>query len=79
MKSKELKRLVTAKLEQWGREAMIAAGRAIMQGKTATLITYPSGLKKMRFAEPFTDFGMHYEVSPDAWSALIATGGKVIS
>lgn len=65
-----LERSVVSKRRQWNREAEISACRAIRSGKTATLVTYPSGLKMMRFAEPFKECGMHYEVSPETWAQL---------
>jgi len=68
-----MKRHVDEKRSQWDQEAAISAARAIKSGKTACLVTYPSGLKMMRFAEPFREYGMHYEVSPETWASLNGT------
>lgn len=64
------------KIAQWNKEAMIAARRAQQKGIEARLVIYPTGLEMMRFAEPFTDFGMHYEVTPEVWDFL-KNGGKI--
>lgn len=66
----ELQGMVENKLTQWDAEKVAAAGRAIAAGSTATLVQYPTGLQMMRFAEPYTDFGMHFEVDPETWSDL---------
>lgn len=58
-------------LGRWSCQAEIAACRAIRQGKRAALVVYPSGVKRMRFAEPFGEFGMSYEVPVETWNRLI--------
>jgi hypothetical protein len=75
--NKQIKTAVKAKLAQWDREATLSAARAIKTGKAAVLVTYPTGLEMMRFAEPFTDCGMHYEVPPQVWAALVETNGTI--
>lgn len=65
-----LEKAIDEKMAQWDREALINAKRAKAMGKTAVLVTYPTGLQKMRFGEPFQQFGMHYEVSPEIWNSL---------
>jgi len=62
--------MVKAKQTQWSNEAKVSAARAILQGRTGTLVQYQTGMKMVRFAEPFKDFGMHYEVTPEVWSEL---------
>lgn len=79
MKKPFFERQVDQKLDQWKSEATIAAADAVQKSKEATLVIYPSGLRMMRFAEPNTDYGMHYEVAPEVWQALLANGGKVIA
>lgn len=61
--------LVDEKTNQWTNEAKINAMRAKSKGIEAKLIEYPTGLKMMRFAEPFKEYGMHYEVPPEVWEA----------
>ena len=73
----QMKTAVKAKLGQWDREAAISAARAIQAGKTAALVTYTTGLQMMRFATPYAECGMHYEVSPQVWDTLVSTGGKI--
>ena len=73
MKTK-IQKMVSAKLSQWDSEAVIAATRAARMGRRAIVVTYPSGMEMARFAEPFSDFGMHYEVAPAVWNAI--TGNK---
>ena len=63
--------------DRWNREASIAACQAIQAGRKARLVVYPTGLKMMRFAEPFTGNGMHYEVHLNVWNQLVADGGKI--
>ena len=58
------------KLSQWDREAFVNAVRAFRSGKTGSIVTYPTGKQMVRFAEPFKEFGMHYEVSVDAWNSI---------
>ena len=66
-----LQAMCDEKICQWNREAMINAKRAQLQKIEAQLVEYPTGLQMMRFAEPFgKDFGMHYEVTPEAWNYL---------
>jgi hypothetical protein len=77
MKTTRLDLAISQKLEAWDNEATISAARAIQQGHTAQLVTYPSGMQAMRFAEPFTTYGMHFEVSPSVWESLVATGGRI--
>ena len=62
--------LVDEKTNQWTREAEINARRAKAKGIEAKLIEYPTGLQMMRFAEPFKEYGMHYEVTPEVWQAI---------
>ena len=62
---------VQGKRNQWDREAQINACRAIQAGRAAFLVTYPTGKQAMRFAEPYKDYGMHYEVSPETWAKLL--------
>lgn len=64
----KLHRAVQEKVSQWDREAEVNAKRAILLGRSGTLVTYPSGKQMVRFAEPFKDFGMHYEVSVECWN-----------
>jgi len=66
---KRIEKMVNDKLSQWDREAALNARRAKAQGRQAVLVTYPTGLQMMRFAEPFADFGMHYEVPAQVWEA----------
>jgi hypothetical protein len=70
---------INAKLNQWGREAAINAARAMRAGCKAVLVTYPTGLQMMRFAQPFADYGMHYEVPANVWNEIAANGGKVVA
>lgn len=70
---KRLQAGILDKLDQWEREARNNAARAILSGRSAVCIVYPTGKKMMRFAEPFTDYGMGYEVPEETWSEL---GGK---
>lgn len=72
-----LEQAVRVKLGQWKKEALIAASRALRDGKQASVFTYPTGLKMMRFAEPFTDYGMHYEVEVEAWNLLVKNKGII--
>ena len=68
---KRIEQLVNAKISQWNKEAMMNAQRAIKKNIEAQKVQYPTGLKMMRFAEPFSkEFGMHYEVTPEAWEYL---------
>jgi len=62
--------LVGEKINQWANEAEINARRARAKGIEAKLIEYPTGLQMMRFAEPFKEYGMHYEVTPVVWEAI---------
>ena len=62
--------LVDEKMNQWANEAEINARRAKAKGIEAKLIEYPTGLQMMRFAEPFKEYGMHYEVTPEVWQAI---------
>ena len=62
--------LVDEKTSQWANEAEINARRAKAKGSEAKLIEYPTGLQMMRFAEPFKEYGMHYEVTPEVWEAI---------
>ena len=66
------------KLAQWENEAIINAGRAFKAGRSATLVEYPSGLQMMRFAEPYKDYGMHFEVRPEVWAAIVANNGNIV-
>lgn len=75
-----MKRLTSAvanKLSQWENEATVNAGRAFKAGHSAVLIEYPSGLQMMRFAEPYKDYGMHFEVRPEIWANIVANNGRV--
>lgn len=74
---KKFESLVKSKLTQWEGEASISAARAMQAGVEAKLVVYPSGLKMMRFSEPFKEYGMHYEVAPEVWERIKANGGKV--
>ena len=65
------------KISQWRREAEIAASRAIQKGIKAWDVVYPSGIHMKRFAEPFSGFGMHYEIDPETWDSLVESGGVV--
>lgn len=67
------------KLGQWRREAEIAACHAIQKGIKAWDVVYPSGLHMKRFARPFSEFGMHYEVEPKTWDRLVKSGGIIAS
>ena len=62
--------LVGEKINQWANEAEINARRARAKGIETKLIEYPTGLQMMRFAEPFKEYGMHYEVTPVVWEAI---------
>ena len=62
--------LVDEKTSQWANEAKKNAMRAKAKGIEAKLIEYPTGLQMMRFAEPFKEYGMHYEVTPEVWQAI---------
>ena len=62
--------LVDEKTNQWANEAEINARRAKAKGIEAELIEYPTGLQMIRFAEPFKEYGMHYEVTPEVWQAI---------
>ena len=62
--------LVGEKINQWANEAEINARRARAKGIEAKLIEYPTGLQMMRFAEPFKEYSMHYEVTPVVWEAI---------
>ena len=73
-----LQAMCNEKISQWNKEAMIAAKRAQLKNIEAQLVTYPTGLQMMRFAEPFAEFGMHYEVTPDVWEYL-KNGGEIIT
>ena len=68
---------VAETMDRWAGEAEMCAARAMKAGRKAVLVEYPTGLLMMRFAEPFTDFGMHYEVPPEVWARLKSNGGKV--
>ena len=61
---------VTAKLDQWASEANIAAKIAKKGGRVAIYVRYPTGLIMARFAEPYSDYGMHYECTPEVWESL---------
>ena len=65
-----LQAMCNEKMNQWAGEAEINAMRAKKAGLTAELVTYPTGLQMMRFAEPFKEYGMHYEVTPKVWEAI---------
>jgi transposase len=65
-----IQRAIDEKMSQWDREALINAKLAKAMGKSAVLVTYPTGLQKMRFGEPFQQFGMHYEVSLEIWNSI---------
>jgi hypothetical protein len=73
-----LARLLSAKTSQWAAEATIAAGRAVQQNRVPQLIVYPSGKRMMRFAEPFAEFGMHFEVTPETWDDVHSCDGFVV-
>ena len=68
----KLEKLVKSKIASWDVEAEINATRAVMQGRTGVLVTYPSGKQMVRFAEPFKDFGMHYEVTVECWKKVVS-------
>jgi len=70
--------LVNEKLASWNRQAMVNAKRAQLNNVNAVLVTYPTGTKYMRFAEPFKEYGMFYEVIPEVWDYL-KNGGVIIS
>ena len=65
-----LQAMCNEKTDQWTNEAKINAMRAKAKGIEAKLIEYPTGLQMMRFAEPFKEYGMHYEVTPEVWEAI---------
>jgi len=71
-----LQAMCNEKIGQWNKEAMINAKRAQLKNIEAKLVEYPTGLQMMRFAEPFKDFGMHYEVTPEVWDYL-KNGGMI--
>jgi len=65
-----LQEMCNEKMNQWKNEAEINARHAKPKGIEAKLIVYPTGLQMMRFAEPFKEYGMHYEVTPEVWEAI---------
>ena len=65
-----LQAMCNEKMNQWANEAEINARRAKAKDIEAKLIEYPTGLQMMRFAEPFKEYGMHYEVTPEVWEAI---------
>lgn len=65
-----LQAMCNEKKNQWADEAEINARRAKAKGIEAKLIVYPTGLQMMRFAEPFKEYGMHYEVTPEVWKVI---------
>jgi hypothetical protein len=69
-KSNRLQAAIDEKIGQWDREAAISAAHAVRAGKTGFLVTYPTGLQMIRFAEPFEEYGMAYEVSPEVWNQI---------
>lgn len=71
-----LARSIRYKLQQWNAEAEIAAARAIQQGKEGTLVTYPTGLQRVRFT---LNDGHKSEVAPNVWEVLKRNGGIVYS
>jgi len=66
----ELGNALQAKQIQWGKESLLAAMHAAEHGLTAELVIYPTGLKRMRYAKPFTTYGMNYEVAPEIWEMV---------
>ena len=79
MKTTRFEAAINSKISQWEHAAEVSAARAIQAGRLAVLVTYPTGLQMMRFAEPFKGCGMHYEVSVETWKTLTANGGKVFA
>lgn len=71
MKTNRLQAGIIETTSRWNKESKISAIRAHKSGRTAKLVVYPSGLRMMRFAEPFTDHGMHYEVPESVWSGIV--------
>ena len=70
MKTNRLQAGIIETSSRWDKEAKISAMRAHKSGRLAKLVVYPTGLRMMRFADPFTDYGMHYEVSEAVWSEI---------
>ena len=64
---------IAEKLNQWDTEAAIGAAHAIQAGQTGTPVTYPTGMKCVRFVG-----GGYTEVRAEVWAELVARGGKVI-
>lgn len=69
----KLQQSLDNKLAQWDRESVQSAQRAMREGRKAHLVQYPTGLLRMRFAEPFADYGMHYEVPVEVWESISLT------
>jgi hypothetical protein len=67
--------LIKAKLEQWAIEDAILAARAMSQNVPKEIVTYPTGLKKVRFT---LQCGTTREVKLSIWDLVEKDGGKVL-
>ena len=72
---------VIEKLNQWDMEAAICACRAFRRGGAgaAVMVTYPTGLSMMRFAEPLSGCPAWGEVTVEVWTEIVKNNGKLYS
>ena len=72
---RKLPELTKVKLEQWATEDAISAARAMSQKVPTEIVTYPTGLKKVRFT---LQCGTTREVKLSIWELVEKDGGKVL-